>query len=265
MKKTVFITGASSGIGLVIATRLHEAGFEVFGTSRTPDRHRSQVPFNLLQLDITDPQSVAACVQQLFSKVAKLDVFINNAGSLLSGLIEETTLEQGRQQFETNFWGTVQLTQAVLPYLRRQRHGQIITVGSVLGRIGMPNAGFYSASKHALEGFFKSLRFELSPFNIRVSVVGPSFFKTNIDKNAVLTTAKLTDYDAFRSKVTAFADAGARQAPEPAPIADTVLAIIQAEHPTFNYPVGKGARLFPFFQNLAYKQFEKAFLKQVNA
>lgn len=262
MKKTVLITGASSGIGLVIAHKLHQAGFEVFGTSRQPAQHQSQVPFKLLPLDITSQQSIDDLITSFFRETSRLDVLINNAGSLLAGLVEETTLEQGRQQFETNFWGTVQLTQALLPQLRQQRSGQIITISSVAGRVGMPSFGYYSASKHALEGFFKSLRFELQPFNIRVSVVGPAFFKTNIDKNAVLSSLELPDYDSMRGRLNAFVNTTMQQAPTPEPIADKVLKIIANDQPGFSYPVGRGASLLPLFQSLANTQFEKIFRKQ---
>jgi short-subunit dehydrogenase len=169
-KKTVLITGATSGIGLSIATRLHKNGFEVFGTSRYPDRYENEFPFELLELDVTSQESVDRCVVQLFSRIKNLDILISNAGTILSGNVEEITIEQGKQQFETNFWGSVRVTKAILPYMRQQRFGKIIVTGSLVGLIGAPFSGYYSASKHAIEGFFKSLRFEIKKFNVHVSV-----------------------------------------------------------------------------------------------
>ena len=135
MKQTILITGASSGFGLQVANRLHQSGFNVIGTSRTPDKHQKLVPFKLLTLDIADDSSITSFGKQLFNEIDQLDVLINNAGYYVSGLAEETSIELGRQQLETNFWGTVKLTNELLPQFRRQKHGKIITIGSIIGLI----------------------------------------------------------------------------------------------------------------------------------
>lgn len=132
MGKNILVTGASSGFGLLVANELHRKGFNVIGTSRNPEKIQSSLPFKILALDIADDNSIKAFAKQLFSEVKQLDVLINNAGFYLSGLAEETTIEQGRKQLETNFWGTVQLTNELLPYFRKQRFGKIITVGSIV-------------------------------------------------------------------------------------------------------------------------------------
>src|SRR5215218_6337945 len=198
MRQTILVTGASSGFGLLIANKLHRNGFHVIGTSRNPEKHQTKVPFKLLSLDIADDNSIESFARQLFSQIDKLDVLINNAGYLVTGLAEETSVELGKQQFETNFWGTVKLTNELLPYFRKQKHGKIITIGSMLGLLGLPNVAYYTASKHALEGYFKSLRFELNQFNIKVSMVEPMTFKTNIGENAVESKGTILDYDIFR-------------------------------------------------------------------
>jgi short-subunit dehydrogenase len=190
MKKTVLITGASSGFGLMLATSLHQQGFNVVGTSRNPEKYSSTVPFKLLRLDIDDDISIQSFIDELFKNIKALDVLVNNAGYMVTGIAEETPVEVGRQQFETNFWGTVKITNAVLPQLRKQKSGQIITISSMVGLIGPPNLSYYSASKHAVEGYFKSLRFELKQFNINVSVVEPGWFKTNLGLNALSVTDK---------------------------------------------------------------------------
>lgn len=151
MKQTILITGASSGFGLMVATRLHNSGYNVIGTSRNP--HKTNVPFKMLALDIADDNSIHSFSSELFKHIAQLDVLINNAGFYLSGLAEETTIEQGRQQFDTNFWGTIKLTNELLPHFRKQRFGKIITVGSIMGLLNFPHAAYYGASKHALEGY----------------------------------------------------------------------------------------------------------------
>jgi short-subunit dehydrogenase len=217
--KVILVTGASSGIGLLIANRLHNEGFTVFGTSRNPEKHRNEVPFRLLSLDVTSDQSIRNCIDHLMLEVPTLDVLINNAGGLLAGSVEETAIEQAYKQFETNFWGSVKMTKAVLPIMRSQRSGKIITISSLIGLIGIPFNSYYSASKHALEGFYKSLRLELRSFNIKVSVIEPGFFKTNIDKGAEYGNESISDYDHSRKKVFQFFSESLAKSPAPKPVA----------------------------------------------
>lgn len=262
MKKTILITGASSGFGLLLATKLHESGYHVIGTSRNPDKLK--LPFKMLALDLADDNSIKSFSAELFSQISQLDVLINNAGFYLSGLAEETTIEQGRQQFETNFWGTIKLTNELLPNFRKQQFGKIITVGSIMGLLNFPNAAYYGASKHALEGYFKSLRFELKEFNIKVAMVEPMGFKTNILHSSVVAEKKISDYNNYRNKIHAFSKDLFENAPEPTPVINTLIKLLQDDNPTFSYPVGKGASLFWAIQHFAYKTFEKSIIKNIN-
>lgn len=263
--KTILVTGASSGIGLLVASKFHENGYQVIGTSRNPEKNQTKLPFKLLALDLNDDHSIASFGKQLFSEIKQLDVLINNAGYLVNGLAEETSIALGRQQFETNFWGTIKLTNELLPYFRRQKHGKIITLGSLLGLVGLPNVAYYAASKHALEGYFKSLRFELNQFNIKVAMVEPMSFKTNIGESGTVATGDITDYNQFRQKVDVYTKDTFKNAPEPTPVIDTVLRVVKNTNPKFSYPVGKGASIILLFQHFAYKAFEKSILKSVNA
>jgi short-subunit dehydrogenase len=264
MKQTILITGASSGFGLLTAKKLHESGYNVIGTSRKPEEMQPQVPFKILALDLDDDNSISSFSKQLFSQVKQLDVLINNAGFFVSGLAEETSIELGRQQFETNFWGTVKLTNGLLPYFRKQRHGKIISIGSITGLIGLPSAAYYAASKHAMEGYFKALRFELNQFNIKVSMVEPMGFKTNLINSSVAAGGKIRDYDEYRQKTAAFSKNTFDNAPEPDPVIDAVIKLVKEENPKFSHPVGKGASVFVALQTFAYKTFENAILKRVN-
>ncbi|TGM91157.1 SDR family NAD(P)-dependent oxidoreductase [Leptospira licerasiae] len=264
MKQTILVTGASSGIGLLIGKKLHENGHNVIGTSRNPKKSQSGVPFKLLPLDIADDDSIVSFGKLLFSEIDRLDVLINNAGYLVKGLAEETSIELGRQQFETNFWGTLKLTNELLPYLRKQRSGKIITIGSFLGLISLPNVSYYSASKHALEGYFKSLRFELNQFNIKVCMVEPMAFKTNISDNSISAKGLIGEYDSFRGKIVEFTKNEFDNVPGPEPVVNTILKIVNEKTPKFSYPVGKGASLFLTLQRFAYNTFERAILKKVN-
>lgn len=264
MKKSVLITGASSGFGLLLATSLHKQGYEVIGTSRDPVRHASKVPFKLLPLDIDDDDSIAAFSEILFQNIKKLDVLVNNAGYMVTGLAEETPNEVGRQQFETNFWGTVKVTNALLPRLRAQKHGQIITVSSIVGLIGPPNLAYYTASKHAVQGYFKSLRFELDQFNIQVSMVEPVWFKTNLGKNAVSPkTAQIADYNAYRKQADAATQKGIKDAEAPDAVVNTISRLIQSDRPKFSNPVGKMTGMILFLQSYMPKMFESSILKSV--
>ena len=262
--KTVLVTGASSGIGLLVAGKLHENGYEVIGTSRNPEKYQAKLPFKLLPLDLNDDHSIESFGKQLFSEIKTLDVLINNAGYLVNGLAEETSIEIGKQQFETNFWGTIKLTNELLPYFRRQKHGKIITLGSLLGLVGLPYVSYYAASKHALEGYFKSLRFELNQFNIKVVMVEPMSFKTSIGESGTVATGNIKDYDLFRQKVTAYTKSTFDKAPEPTPVIDTVLQTVREPNPKFSYPVGKGSSIILLLQKFAYNVFEKSILKSVN-
>ncbi|HVU94813.1 MAG TPA: SDR family NAD(P)-dependent oxidoreductase [Puia sp.] len=265
MKQTVLVTGASSGIGLLVAGKLHENGYQVIGTSRDPEKYKAKLPFKLLPLDLNDDHSIASFGKQLFSQIKQLDVLINNAGYLVNGLAEETSIELGKQQFETNFWGTIKLTNELLPYFREQKHGKIITIGSLLGLVGLPNVAYYTASKHALEGYFKSLRFELNQFNIKVAMVEPISFKTNIGESATVAAGTITDYDLFRQKVTAYTKKSFDNAPEPAPVIATLLRTVNEPNPKFSYPVGKGSSFVLLLQHFAYKVFERSILKSIDA
>jgi short-subunit dehydrogenase len=264
MKQNILVTGASSGFGLLIANELHRKGYNVIGTSRNPEKIQSVVPFKILALDISDDNSIKAFGKQLFSEVKQLDVLINNAGFYLSGLAEETTIEQGNKQLETNFWGTVKLTNELLPYLRKHRFGKIITIGSIMGLISLPGGAYYAASKHALEGYFKTLRFELKEFNIKVSMVEPMGFKTNIVTNSMVAKNKINDYNVYRKKLEAYTKDLFDKAPEPTPVINTIIKLAGDKDPKFNHPVGKGSTLFPAIQYFSFKSFESSVIKNIN-
>jgi short-subunit dehydrogenase len=264
MKRNILVTGASSGFGLLLASELHKRGYTVIGTSRNPGKSQSEVPFKMLELDITNENSIKSFGKQLFNEIKQLDVLINNAGFYLSGLAEETTITQGKQQLETNFWGTVMLTNELLPYFRKQRFGKIITVGSIMGLISLPGGAYYAASKHALEGYFKALRFELKEFNIKVSMVEPVGFKTNLISNSKVAENKISDYDGYRTTLQDYTRDLFAKSKEPTAVVETLLKLVENDNPKFNYPVGKGSSLFPAIQYLSFKTFENSVIKNIN-
>ncbi len=264
MKKNILVTGASSGFGLLVATKLYESGYNVIGTSRNPEKYASKLPFKMIALDLDSEQSIDTFSERLFKEINQLDVLINNAGFLVSGIAEETPIELGRQQLETNFWGTIKVTNAILPYFRKQKFGQIITVGSIIGLVSFPNAAYYAASKHALEGYFKSLRYELNEFNISVSMIEPAAFKTNILDNSSTTLNKIEDYNSLRRKIENFTNELVKSAEDPIIVAEKVLKVVQTDKPKFRNIVGKGTSVLLNLQHFAYGILEKNVLKQLN-
>lgn len=264
MNKTILVTGASSGFGLLIANKLHKSGYNVIGTSRNPEKYASELPFKMIALDLDSEQSINTFSERIFKEIEQLDILINNAGFLVSGIAEETPIELGRQQLETNFWGTIKVTNAVLPYFRKQKFGKIITVGSIVGLVSFPNAAYYAASKHALEGYFKALRYELNEFNISVAMIEPAAFKTSILDNSSSTLNKIEDYNILRGKIEKFTNTLVEQAEDPAMVAEKVLKVVQTAKPKFRNIVGKGTSVLINLQHFAYGILEKNVLKQLH-
>jgi short-subunit dehydrogenase len=264
MKQTILVTGASSGFGLLIANKLHQSGYTVIGTSRDPEKYVAKFPFKMIALNLDSEQSINTFSKRIFKEISRLDILINNAGFLVSGIAEETPIDLGRQQLETNFWGTIKVTNAVLPHFRKQKFGKIITVGSIVGLVSFPNAAYYAASKHALEGYFKSLRYELNEFNISVAMIQPSAFKTSILANSSSPFSKIEDYNTLRGKIENFTNNLAEQAEDPSLVAEKVLKVVQSENPKFRNIVGKGTSALINLQHFAYGFLEKGVLKQLN-
>lgn len=248
----------------MIANKLHESGYNVMGTSRNPEKYSSKLPFKMIALDLDSEQSINTFSERIFKEIGQLDVLINNAGFLVSGIAEEIPIELGRQQLETNFWGTVKVTNAVLPHFRKQKFGKIITVGSIVGLVSFPNAAYYAASKHALEGYFKALRYELNEFNISVSMIEPSAFKTSILDNSSSTLRKIEDYNSLRKKIEKFTNNLVDQAEDPVMVAEKVLKVVQTDKPKFRNLAGKGTSTLINLQHFAYGILEKNVLKQLN-
>lgn len=236
-RRVVLITGASSGIGRAIADLLSRQGYRVFGTSRRPAPD-ARFDFEMLELDVTSDESASRCVNAVLERAGRLDVLINNAGMSVSGAIEEIELDTARELFETNFFGAVRMVKAALPHMRAQGRGHIINISSALGQMGMPFEAYYSASKHALEAFSEALWHEVRPFNIRVSVVGPGFMRSNLRQAARRAAIRLPAYDAARRQIEAEFDRRVENGADPAIVARAVLRLLRSDAPPFRTPVG---------------------------
>jgi NAD(P)-dependent dehydrogenase (short-subunit alcohol dehydrogenase family) len=179
MSKVVLITGGSSGIGKSIGEFLTEKGFKVYGTSRNPEKYTNS-KFAILALDVKDVTTIKSTVKTIIEKEGRLDVLINNAGAGITGPIEEIPEVEIKNNFETNFFGPINVIKSVLPQMRKQQSGLIINITSIAGYMGLPYRGVYSASKGALELITEAFRMELKDFNIKMTNVAPGDFATNI-------------------------------------------------------------------------------------
>src|SRR5438309_2689738 len=236
--KTALVTGASSGIGEATAERLAMAGYKVYGTSRRAAK-ASQPSFEVLPLDVTSDESVEATIREVLRAEGRIDLLVNNAGfSVAPAGAEESSIEQARSIFDTNFFGIVRMTRAVVPHMRRQGAGRIINIGSVLGFLPAPYMALYAATKHAVEGYSESLDHELRTRGIRVSVIEPAYTKTHFDANLLEPDAQLDEYREARAAVSRQLSAALETADEPGVVADVVLEAARAARPKLRYTAG---------------------------
>jgi NAD(P)-dependent dehydrogenase (short-subunit alcohol dehydrogenase family) len=247
-EKVAIVTGISSGIGRATAAELARRGFRVFGTVRAAGGALSGVAE--VVIDVRDDASVERGVAEVLASAGRIDVLINNAGTSIVGAIEETDTDQARNLFDVNFFGAVRMTRAVLPTMRRQRSGRLIFVGSVVGFLPAPFMGFYSASKHALEGYSESLDHEVRAFGIRAVLLEPGYMRTRLDKNSTVAARNIEDYAAARARVGASINASVAAGEDPSVVAAAVADAAEAARPRLRYPVGKGAGALAKFRSL---------------
>ncbi len=191
--QTVLITGATDGLGKAAALLLAERGYRVFAAGRSAEKRgqldalgkEKKLPLESLEMDVWDDNSVKTAVASIYQRVGTIDVLINNAGLVYVGAVEDLRLEDWRRQFETNFFGVIRVTQAVLPQMRERRKGRILMMSSVSGFVTAPTQGAYSASKHAIEALSNALRHELYPFGIHTILIQPGYIMTNIQSTAM--------------------------------------------------------------------------------
>lgn len=249
--KIAIVTGASSGIGQATAKRLATAGYKVYGTSRRGAQAGTQ-PFEMLPLDVTSDESVEAAVSEVVQRDGRIDLLVNNAGfGVAPAGAEESSIDQARLIFETNFFGLIRMTRAVVPRMRRQGNGRIINIGSVLGFLPMPYGALYAATKHAVEGYSESLDHELRTRGIRVSVIEPAYTKTSFDANFLEPDAKLDEYREAREGVKKRVNEVMATAEQPDVVADTVLKAANAAHPKIRYTAGSLANRLRLLRRFA--------------
>jgi NAD(P)-dependent dehydrogenase (short-subunit alcohol dehydrogenase family) len=238
MSKVVLITGASSGIGKAIGEFLFHKGFTVYGTSRNPEKITNSL-FPLIALDVRNTESIKHAVEKVISISKRIDVVINNAGVGITGPLEEIPTEEIKNNFETNFFGPLEVIKAVLPQMREQNSGLIINITSIAGYMGLPYRGVYSASKGALEIITEAISMEVKSFGINVVNVAPGDFATNIacgryHAPVISGSAYETPYGNTLKQMDEHVDSGSN----PDEMAMAIYQIINDKHPKLHYKVG---------------------------
>ncbi|GGH47871.1 short-chain dehydrogenase [Mangrovimonas yunxiaonensis] len=244
MAKVILITGGSSGIGKSVGEFLTEKGFQVYGTSRTPNNYPNS-KFPLVALDVADVVTIKTAVAEVISKAGRLDVLINNAGAGITGPIEEIPEEEIKRNFETNFFGPLNVIKAVLPQMRKQQSGLVINITSIAGYMGLPFRGVYSASKGALELITEAYRMELKPFNIEMTNVAPGDFATNIAAGRYHAPVKENSpYKTSYGNTLTLMDEHVNSGQDPKIMANAILKVITTTHPKGHYKVGETMQKF---------------------
>ena len=248
-KKIALVTGASSGFGRVIARLLHQRKYQVFGTSRSKEAI-ADPGIAMLTLDVRSQDSVQACISTVLEAEGRLDVLVNNAGITHLSLAEETDVDQARAVLETNFFGVVRMTNAVLPAMRARGNGRIINVCSLAGLVAIPGQSFYTASKFALEGYSEALGYEVESLGIRVSLIEPGFYRTRLLGHMSREAHRFGDYDRLRAALASSIERSFVEGGDPAEVAELVVRVVEAKSPRLRYRVGGAARWVPVLKGL---------------
>ncbi|MGW4298993.1 SDR family NAD(P)-dependent oxidoreductase [Streptomyces sp. NPDC004646] len=249
MSKVYFITGAGRGLGADIARQALKAGHRVVATGRRPEKvlealggeRDTLLP---VALDVTDPASAQNAVQAAVDRFGRIDVLINNAANTYGGFFETISDAQMRAQLETNLFGPMNVTRAVLPVMRAQRSGHVVSISSLAGLVGLPGTTAYATSKFGLEGWMEALRFDLEPFGIRTTVVEPGYFRTELLTDASSNFAELS-IDDYAERSAAMQEGRVRmngkQPGDPAKLADALLKVVDLEEPPLRFVAGSDA------------------------
>ena len=271
----VLITGGTDGLGKATAVLLAESGYRVFAVGRSAEKctqlqeiaAQRNLPLESLAVDVCDQSSVEHGVAAVLEKAGAIDVLINNAGVAYTATVEDMTMEDWRKQFETNVFGVVRMTQAVLPHMRARGKGRIVMTSSVLGTISPPGQGAYSASKHALEALSAALRYELYSLGIATVLVVPGYINTGIQQKGM---ALAKPYEArFKSGPYANVYAAAHKAESslssgmtPDDYARVILRAVRAKTPAIRYSVGRRPRMVRFAKRLLPESALDAFIRK---
>ena len=270
------VTGSSSGIGFEIALMLARNGFQTYATMRNLAKSeniksiasKENLPIHIQQLDVTDDKSLTNAIQAIVSKANSIDVLVNNAGYALTGGFEDIAIEEIKAQYETNLFGLIRTTQAVLPIMRKQKSGMIVNISSGAGRFGYPGGSAYVSTKFAVEGLSESMAYELEPFGIKVILVEPGVIKTNIANSMVLAKKSQNSnspYYQIMQKMSTSFEHMLENASSPDLVAKVVLQAVTSENPNLRYLAGKDVEMWiEAKRNMSDDEFYKMIKQSFN-
>jgi short-subunit dehydrogenase len=246
-QKVAIVTGSSSGIGQEIALTLARNSFLTYSTMRNPMKgeylkslsDKEKLPLKIAQLDVTKETSVKDTIKSISAEATRIDILVNNAGYGLVGAFEDLQMEEIKAQFETNLFGLIRTTQAVLPIMRKQKSGTIVNISSGAGRFGFPGGSVYVSTKFAVEGLSESMSYELEPFGIRVILIEPGFVKTNFQQAMIRSQDPNSPYSQMMQKRAAVSNQFFQSGSAPELVAKVVLTAINNPNPNLRYLVGK--------------------------
>lgn len=276
MNKTALITGASSGFGLLTSVTLARRGWRVLATMRDLNRREKLESaardagvleqIECLELDVTNAVQIATTADLVAARSEPLHALVNNAGFAVPGFADEVTDDELRDQFDTNFFGSAAVTRALLPQMRRQGFGHIVMVSSISGRLGFPGVSSYAASKFALEGWTETLRYEMATLGIKVALVEPGSFETDIWTRNAKVTMKMRDPQSTNAarvaRWRARLDESGKNRANPQVVADLIAGILETPKPKLRYAIGKDARMALIMRRLLPASvFERAIVK----
>ena len=252
MEKVAVVTGSSSGIGFETALALAREGYYTYATMRDTKKDnpikeiakKENLNLEVLELDVDKDQTVQTAINKILKEKNRIAVLVNNAGYGLFGCLEDLSMEELKAQFETNFFGAVRVSQAVIPVMRKQKSGIIVNVSSVAGRIGFPVSPAYISSKFALEGLSESMRYELLPFGINTIIIEPGVIKTNFMSSVKKSMKPDSVYKDITNKVIAGITMMAEMGTPAQEVARTIIKAIKSENPLPRYTVGNDAAMF---------------------
>jgi NAD(P)-dependent dehydrogenase (short-subunit alcohol dehydrogenase family) len=270
------VTGSSSGIGFEIALTLARNGFQTYATMRNLAKSeniksiasKENLPIHIEQLDVIDNNSVTNAIQAIVSKADRIDVLVNNAGYALAGAFEDLAIEEIKAQYETNFFGLIRTTQAVLPNMRKQKSGTIVNISSGAGRFGYPTGSAYVSTKFAVEGLSESMAYELEPLGIKVILVEPGVIKTNIANGMVIAKKSQNSnspYSQIMQKMSTSFEHMLENASSPDLVAKVVLQAVTSENPSLRYLAGKDVEMWvEAKRNMSDDEFYKMMKQSFN-
>jgi NAD(P)-dependent dehydrogenase (short-subunit alcohol dehydrogenase family) len=285
--KVAIVTGSSSGIGFETSVLLARNGFFTYATMRNLDKskkiielkQKDRLPLEVLKLDVTDDKSVKEAIGKVANEQGRIDVIVNNAGYALVGSLEELSIQEFEEQFETNVFGVIRVTKSVLPIMRKRQHGTIVNISSIAGRIGFPLTPAYVSSKFALEGLSESMAYELEQFGIKIILVEPGVIKTNFDNNLKIgknvsttsTASTVNDHNSPYAEITEKRLAGFKPrfkngtpAIEVARIILNAITSTNKIPPELRYLVGNDAiKLMEIRKNKSDKEFRRLVMEGV--